>query len=256
MEIQTPIQLEILSQVEDLVAIEKPEGFHVHPHEIARHRAPREHTCLYLLRDQLGQKVYPVHRLDVSTSGVLFFALSSAAARDFHQLLQNQLIQKTYVTVLRGWLTGSGLIDIPMPTDTSDGDVPCFTSYCSLAHIELPHAVGPRYPTARYSLVMARPHTGRWHQIRRHFARISHPVLGDATHGDSKHNQFFRTYLGYRGLCLRAQETALHWRTQPLTVRSHLPPKWLRIAEVFGLSREGLIQAMSRGCAEGRLTLR
>jgi tRNA pseudouridine65 synthase len=73
-----------------------------------------------------------------------------------------------------------------------------------LKKIEFPQAVGTRHATSRYSWLEVEPRTGRFHQIRRHMNRISHPVIGDASHGDSRHNRFFRETLGISGLCLRA----------------------------------------------------
>ncbi|WP_410962387.1 pseudouridine synthase, partial [Salmonella sp. SAL4355] len=56
------------------------------------------------------------------------------------------------------------------------------TRYVTVARTEMPIAVG-RYSSARYSLIRAEPMTGRMHQIRRHFAHLSHPLIGDTTYG-------------------------------------------------------------------------
>ena len=83
------------------------------------------------------------------------------------------------------------------------------TAYRRLATVEMPVAVG-RYATARYSLLRIVPRTGRKHQIRRHMKHIFHPVIGDTSYGDGRHNQFFREQLGSRRLLLAA--TGLGWQ--------------------------------------------
>lgn len=183
--------------------IDKPSGFHVHPPEINAHKVPRRKIILHQLRDQIGQHVYPVHRLDVSTSGVMVFALSSEAAREICFQFESQRVQKTYWAVVRGHMEPEGVIDLPLESDSSGLLVEARTEFRTLKRIELPFAVGP-YPTSRYSWIEAMPRTGRFHQIRRHLNRISHPIVGDAQHGDSRHNRFIREEYGISGLCLRA----------------------------------------------------
>src|SRR4051812_22120700 len=70
----------VLYQDQNFLAINKPAGFHVHRPEQNGDKVPRHKIILHQLRNQVGQKLYPVHRLDVATSGVLLFALSSSAA--------------------------------------------------------------------------------------------------------------------------------------------------------------------------------
>jgi Pseudouridylate synthases, 23S RNA-specific len=196
--------MKVLFQDENLIAIDKPAGFHVHPHEERRHRVPREQVCLYAVRDLVGKHVYPVHRLDAGTSGVLIFALSSDAARTMCELFNERTVKKTYRAVVRGFVKETDSIALPLELDSTGTPVDALTEYRRLATKEFAVKIGNRFPTARYSLVEVYPHTGRYHQIRRHFNRISHPLLGDAEHGDTRHNQFFRNELGIDGLCLRA----------------------------------------------------
>jgi tRNA pseudouridine65 synthase len=230
----------ILYQDQDLVVIDKPSGFHVHRPENNAEKVPRHKIILHQLRDQLGQKVYPLHRLDVGTSGVLAFALNSEAASFWGLQFQSQSVEKTYWTVVRGFLPDQGEINEPLESDSSGEMVPCQTLFKTMARLELNAQVGKKHPSARYSFLEVFPKTGRFHQIRRHMNRISHPVLGDASHGDSRHNRFFREQLQISGLCLRAVKLQLGVlsleKETPLTIAAPLPIKWKKIADLFKVS--------------------
>ncbi len=192
--------LPVLYRDEHLVAVNKPSGLLVHRSPIDRHET---RFALQLLRDQIGQRVYPVHRLDKPTSGVLLFALSPEIARSLSQQFAEHSVGKEYLAIVRGYCPESGLIDHPI-TDKPDGIADrnrsqprpaqeAQTHYRCLATVELPHAVD-RYPQARYSLVHLQPLQGRRHQLRRHMKHIGHPIIGDAKYGKGVHNRFFREH--------------------------------------------------------------
>lgn len=227
--------MKVLYKDEHFIAVNKPSGYHVHPHEDPQHRVSRNLICLYIVRKLAKQHVFPVHRLDAGTSGVLLFALSSDAAREMSRLFFERHTDKTYRAVVRGYTPEQGEIVLPLELDSTGELVDASTSYRRLALKEFNVPVGKKFPTARYSLVEVHPHTGRFHQIRRHFNRISHPLLGDAVHGDSHHNRFFRNDLEIAGLCLHA--TSLGF-THPFTGENILiqaPPtdKWKKIHNLF-----------------------
>lgn len=202
--------LPILYQDEFLVAVNKPAGLLVHRSSIDRHE---NENAMKLVRDQLEQWVYPVHRLDKATSGVLVFARDKETARRMTRSFADETISKEYLAVVRGVAKEAERIDHPlkdifdkMTDQKADKDKPAkqaVTDYRRLASIELPHPVG-RYSTARYSLIAVNPLTGRNHQIRRHMKHIFHPVLGDTTYGDGKQNDFFRRQFNCRRLLLHA----------------------------------------------------
>jgi tRNA pseudouridine65 synthase len=221
------VNLRILYQDEWIVAVDKPAGFHVHPPEDTRFSIPDHLNCLKILRDQLGRWLYPVHRLDRATSGVLLFALSSEAARELSEKLQQQGMRKTYYCVVRGWVQEKGRVEHPLD------EKPSVTEYDPLSRMELPFAVG-RYPSARYSLMEVNLLTGRMHQIRRHFAHLSHPLVGDTVYGDGKHNQAFRDRLGIRQLLLKAYALELEHRGSRLRLVSRWTQPWHRIFDLFG----------------------
>lgn len=202
--------LEILYLDNHLVAINKPAGLLVHRSMIDKHET---RFAVQLLRDQIGQRVYPIHRLDKPTSGVLLFALDSETARLMTDCLSAAEVEKRYLAIVRGYTEEHAVIDYPLKeqldkmtdakADQNKAAQPAITEYNRLATVELPFAVG-RYNTARFSLLQLSPKTGRKHQIRRHMKHIFHPVVGDTTHGDGKQNQFFRRQLECQRLLLAA----------------------------------------------------
>ena len=211
------MHLRILYQDERLVAIDKPAGFHVHPPEDERHRISRSTNCLQLLRKQISSYLYPVHRLDGATSGVLLFALDREAAANIQTQFQSREIAKTYYAVVRGWVEPAGKIEYAL------NEMESSTSFSRIATVELPVAVG-RYATSRYSLVQVKPETGRMHQIRKHFSHLRHPLIGDTIYGDGLHNRFFREKIAGSGLFLKAH--SLSFKHPSSEKRIQLIARW------------------------------
>jgi tRNA pseudouridine65 synthase len=203
-----PEELPILYRDEHIVVIDKPPGLLVHRSEIDRHET---RFAIQILRDQIGQKVWPAHRLDRGTSGVLLFGLSPEIASQLGRQFAAGTVEKLYWAVVRGHPPASGSIDHPLSRQrdarefqgeqSSSEAQPALTHYRKLAEIELPVEVD-RYPTSRYALLELEPLTGRRHQIRRHLKHIAHPVIGDATHGKGRHNRYFAEHLGCHRLLL------------------------------------------------------
>ncbi len=191
--------MKILYQDDHYVAIDKPSGIFVHPTRLG----PREPDCMTRLGRQLGRSVFTIHRLDRATSGVLLFALSSEAARKMCNLFENRSIRKEYLAVVRGFPPEAGRIDHPLREEKKKAAVDAVTDFARVRTVELQESVG-KHATARFSLVRAVPQTGRMHQIRKHMAHVSHPVLGDTRYGDGAQNRFFRARFGVHRLALVA----------------------------------------------------
>ncbi len=224
-------QFTILHQTEDFVAIDKPTGFHVHQPEFPKRKVPKEITCLAVLRNQLKRYVYPVHRLDVATSGVLVFALHKEGASDLCRLFSQYAVQKKYFALVRGHTPPEGELDRPLRSDSSDEWLPALTRVRTHAKVELPFAIGKRHATARYSFVEAQPCTGRFHQIRRHLAHASHPIVGDSAHGDSHQNRFFKEQLQIHGLllCARALSFEDPRSGEKISIQAPWSEKWQQL---------------------------
>ncbi len=191
--------LSILFHDDFLIAINKPNGLLVHKSDIAQNT---NEYAVQLLRDQIGKHVYPLHRLDRKTSGVLLFALD----RETNTLMQKQFmdyqVDKTYHAIVRGFVPENGEIDYALTNDrgkTQDA----VTNYKRLktAELMLPHG---KFQTSRYSLVEVKPQTGRMHQIRKHFAHIFHPIIGDRPYGCNKQNRLFLEKWNHNEMLLHA----------------------------------------------------
>lgn len=165
-------------------------------------RAPDSRVLLQLVRDLVGHRIYPVHRLDRPASGVIIFGKNSEAAAALCGNFRLSTVRKTYLAVVRGWPEQRGVIDSPLTKDRGPAQE-AVSEFKRLCTVELPFSSG-RYPTSRYALVRVRPHTGRFHQIRRHFAHIRHPLVGDVLHGDGRHNRLFREHFKVHRLLLMA----------------------------------------------------
>ena len=207
--------LEIIYQDEYIVAINKPSNLLVHRSWIDKDET---RFAIQILRDQIGQYVYPVHRLDKPTSGVLLFALSKEVARTLSEQMQDGLFKKEYLAVVRGYTDECGEIDYALKevldkmTDSKvrqDKEAQeAVTLYEKLHEVELPFSVG-RYETTRYSLLRLKPQTGRKHQLRRHMKHILHPIVGDTKYGRGEHNRFFREQFNCHRLLLHASSLSI-----------------------------------------------
>ncbi|WP_373975858.1 pseudouridine synthase [Chitinibacter sp. SCUT-21] len=189
--------LSILYRDDELIAIHKPSNLLVHKTDLDFFETQ---FALQMLRDQIGQHVYPIHRLDKATSGALLFALNPDMAKLMGEAFANRQVEKHYLALVRGWPAQAGFIDHPLSIRQDDVEARTVidhkapqaaqTQFQSLAQFSLDWAVD-KYPTSRYALLALQPITGRRHQIRRHLKHLSHPIIGDSTYGKGRHNRAF-----------------------------------------------------------------
>ncbi|TMX38792.1 tRNA pseudouridine(65) synthase TruC [Vibrio sp. Hep-1b-8] len=236
--------LEIVYQDEYFVAVNKPAGMLVHRSWLDKHETQ---FVMQTLRDQIGQHVFPLHRLDRPTSGVLIFALSSEVASQVMPMFANHEMEKTYHAIVRGWIMESGRLDYALKVEldkiadkhaSQDKEAQeAITDYQPLAQVEIPHSTGS-FPTTRYCLMEMKPLTGRKHQLRRHMAHLRHPIVGDTTHGDGKHNKLFREVYDSHRLLLHASSLKfVHPFTQrEITIKAGLDETWQKLCAEFGWS--------------------
>lgn len=204
-----PSTLPILWRDEHLVAVHKPAGWLVHRTGLD---AGETRFVLQTLRDQLGQHVHPVHRLDKGTCGVLLMALHPAAARALGEAFAAQAVDKRYLALVRGWAPAHTEVEHALRPHDAAPDAapqPAQTRLSCLARLELPEASDARFASTRAALVLAEPRTGRRHQIRRHLKHLAHPIIGDATHGKGPLNRWWAARLEHSRLWLHAWQLAL-----------------------------------------------
>jgi tRNA pseudouridine65 synthase len=237
--------LPILYQDNDLVVVNKCSGLLVHRSAIDRHATE---FALQTVRDQIGKMVYPVHRLDRATSGALIFALSSEVARTLSGGFAEGKIGKKYLAIVRGVpLQKEISLDYPLKeeldkkSDTMAREnkpaQAAVTQFSTLASYEFPVMVD-KYPTSRYSLILAQPKTGRKHQIRRHLHHLGHPIIGDVTYGSGKHNRFFRESFKVQRLFLACTELTFNHPTTAkiMQIQAPLAPEFRRVVDELGWS--------------------
>jgi len=223
--------LEIIYQDEHLVAINKPNGLLVHRSPIATNT---DIFAVQLLRDQLDQHVHPVHRLDRKTSGVLLFALNKEILKAIHEQFVNHSTEKTYWAILRGYAPSEGTIDYAL-TNNKGKSQEALTHYKTLQKAEVNVPLG-KHSTSRYSIIEAKPVTGRMHQLRKHFAHIFHPIIGDRPHGCNKQNKLFLEKWQMEKMLLHAAFLSItHPVTQErLCLEATLPSEFQRMLSVLG----------------------
>lgn len=208
-------QLEIIYHDENLIAVNKPNGLLVHRSSIA---TDAEVFAVQILRNQIGQQVFPCHRLDRKTSGVLIFALNPVTNAMMQKQFSENKIEKKYLAIVRGFTKDWEIIDYPLRKENGIMQE-ASTIYQTMAKTELEIPFG-KQKTSRYSLVEITPKTGRMHQIRKHFAHILHPIIGDRPHGCNKQNKLFKEKWNMTNMLLHASEISfLHpFTNQEITI--------------------------------------
>jgi tRNA pseudouridine65 synthase len=223
--------LEIIYRDEHLIAINKPHGLLVHRSSIA---ADASEFALQMLRDQIGQKVNPAHRIDRKTGGILLFAFNKPAEIAMQQQFMENQVHKKYLAIVRGHTPDTEDIDYALRKENGTLQ-DAFTSYTTLKRAELDVPLGA-HPTSRYSLVEAVPTTGRMHQLRKHFSHVFHPIIGDRTHGCNKQNKLFKEKWEMETMLLHASYLNF---THPITgenisIHASLQPEFTRVIQLMG----------------------
>ncbi|MFN8302139.1 MAG: pseudouridine synthase [Saprospiraceae bacterium] len=211
---------DILFEDEHFVAINKPPGILVHLTRLSEDTV----SVAQQLAAQLGQRIFPIHRLDRGTSGVLIVGKTAAAAGALAAHFREKSVEKKYLAVLRGYIPETATIDYALDDpETGKEKQPAVSHYRRLGQVELPFSVDPKFATTRYALAEAEPETGRRHQLRKHFAHIFHPVIGDRRHGDVKHNNYLRTAFCLQRLLLHAHRLRFEHPFTSLDVNIEAP---------------------------------
>ncbi|MET0255679.1 MAG: pseudouridine synthase [Luteibacter sp.] len=226
--------LEILYQDDDIVAVNKPANLAVHRSKFV---GPDDAFLIDLLREQVDGRLHLAHRLDRATSGVLLVARSSEVAAQLGEQFMGRSVRKRYLAVVRGWPDpDEGTIDYALPGSRDTGPRrDATTDYRVLGTTEVDIPLG-RYDRQRYALVAAEPRTGRFRQIRKHFAHIHHPLVGDSQHGRGDHNRLFKQHFASHRLLLHAAALEFTHPTgiRPMRIEAALDDTWRRLVERFG----------------------
>lgn len=222
----------VLYRDEFILVVNKPVDLPVHKNDFMPHDAP---YLTKLAGDLTGQWIYNVHRLDSKTSGVIVLALSKEMAHHLTLQFERKEVKKKYLAIVQG-NPGEGTFDqkvlVKKKTKFKKPAVTHFKTLQSvltgISHKETENVV--------LSLVEIQPETGRWHQLRQHFAKNRFDMLGDTHHGDFKLNKIITEKTGLKRLFLHASELEfMHPQThQELSFSAPIPEEFNELLNFFG----------------------
>ncbi len=224
------MNLEILFEDDYYVAVHKPHGLLVHRSSIAK---DVEVFALQTLRDQLGLHVYPVHRIDRKTAGVLLFAKSPASAKAMGEIWEQGQVKKLYYAIVRGFFLEPILCEQALKNERGNWQEAATHFYPQIQYeINIPFN---GFPTSRYSLVQCQPLTGRTHQIRRHLSHLNHPIIGDRPWGCNKQNKLFLELWSVDTMMLLAcsLEFKHPYTQEELCIQTDFSEQMLRLLNLF-----------------------
>ena len=226
------MKIDILFEDEYIIIVNKPNNVLIHNSYYARNI--KDATLLDLLTQQLDANIYPIHRLDRKTSGVLVLAKKKENVSIFQELFNTNEIQKVYLGIVRGLINAPLLINSPVknPDTKVYKEAETFCEPIATKLLNIP--VYP-YENSRYSLIKLTPSTGRMHQLRIHMNKISHPIVGDYKYGDRFHNRMFEQKFNCNHLFLHAYSLKFkHSITNKIIeVNADLPSDWSIIFKSF-----------------------
>jgi len=226
------MKIDILFEDDFILVVNKPNNVLIHKSYYARNITTP--TLLHILKEQIGVALFPVHRLDRKTSGILILAKQKEIVAEFQELFNENKIQKTYIAIVRGIVESSSIIDSPVKNPDTKVYKKAETHCKPMFSKELDIPVHP-YETSRYSLVQLSPSTGRMHQLRIHLNKVSHPIVGDYKYGDRFHNRMFENEFNCHNLFLHA---VLLEFTHPksnnhIKISAPFPSDWNKIFDLF-----------------------
>ncbi|AUC84262.1 pseudouridine synthase [Polaribacter sp. ALD11] len=227
------MSITVVFEDEYLLCVSKPNNMLVHHAHHSRNVAD-ETSLLQLIQEEKGLKVYPIHRLDRKTSGIILLAKETTFVSKFQELFTNNEIEKTYYGVVRGFSPEAKTIDSPVKGRDANVHKEALTHLKTLAQVTLDVPVKP-YDSSRYSLIELKPKTGRMHQLRVHTSKISHPLIGDAKYGDKNHDLMFDENFGWKNMFLHAGKLAFKhpFTNEELVLKATFPDDWISLFEEF-----------------------
>lgn len=210
-------RIEILFQDEFFIAVHKPAGILVHPY---KQRSKDRRSLMRSLKKQTGLFLHPVHRLDNQVSGVVLFALSPQAHREVSKTWADESTQKKYYALVRGQTQPSATLDFPLTNDkgvTQEAK----TEYKTI------------HQSSDFSFVDVKIHTGRMHQIRKHFSRRMNNLVGDVKYGNGQVNKLFRFHFKFFRIFLHSYELSfIHpFSKEQIKITCPLPCELLELKE-------------------------
>ena len=227
------MNLHIIFEDDYFICVHKPNNMLVHHAHHSRNISDEISLLQFILAEK-KIKVYPIHRLDRKTSGIILLAKETKFVSKFQELFTEGEIEKTYFGVVRGFSPDTKIIDSPVKGRDANVHKEAVTHLKTIAQITLDIPVKP-YDSSRYSLVELSPKTGRMHQLRVHSTKISHPLIGDTKYGDKNHDVMFDENFGWKHLFLHAGKLAFThpFTSEHLTLKTPFPKDWIALFSTF-----------------------
>lgn len=175
------LPLNIVYQDDDLIVINKPINFVVHPGAGVKNGTVMNAMLYHFPQTATLARAGIVHRLDKDTSGLMVIALSQVAQHHLVKAISKHLVVREYEAIVEGEITAGGTVDAPIGRDlhnrTKMAVMPEGMGREAVTH----YRVMERFRA--HTRLKLRLETGRTHQIRVHMSSIHHPLLGDAQYG-------------------------------------------------------------------------
>nr|MBD3622955.1 hypothetical protein [Sunxiuqinia sp.] len=228
-------EIPIIYQDEYLLVVDKPVGLAVHKNDFMPHDAP---YLTKLIGDETGQWIYNVHRLDSKTSGLIILARSSEVAHHLTLQFERKEVDKEYLTIVLGEVPDKGFFDGKVVVKKKSKFKKDALTRFQRERLVQTNISYKEHTNVCLSLVRVMPDTGRWHQIRQHFAKNRHDIVGDSHHGDFTLNKLIKAEWGFSRLMLHASKLAF---THPvsgekLSFEAKFPDEFERLLEAVQAS--------------------
>ncbi|MBR90781.1 MAG: RNA pseudouridine synthase [Verrucomicrobiales bacterium] len=234
---------EILHENDDLLVINKTAGLVCHPTKGDERSSLAGRVRLYLGADR---PVHFINRLDRETSGVVFVAKTSDAARELRKLWLGREVAKGYWAIVHGHVReDAGFVDAPLgPDESSEIAVKdCVRPDGAAAQTRFRADWRFTREEGDFTWLRVEPVTGRKHQIRIHLQHLGHPIVGDKLYGldESWYLKFARDELAnddwgrliLKNQALHAREVRFHWRTQDWLFEAEPKDEFCDFIETF-----------------------
>lgn len=221
------MEISVIYEDEHIIVVNKPLDLPVHKNDFMPNDAD---YLTKIIGNEKEKWIYNVHRLDSKTSGVIVLAFSKEAAHHLALQFEQKKVEKTYFALVQG-NPGIGKFDRKVVVKKkSKFKKPAITNFETLETVQTNISYKEK-ENVLLSLVKIMPETGRWHQIRQHFAQHQFDILGDSHHGDFTLNKIVSEKTGIKRLFLHAGELSFfHPETnERLTFSASIPKEFYEI---------------------------
>lgn len=222
-------EIPVIFQDEYLMVVEKPIDLPVHKNDFMPHDAP---YLTKLIGDKTGKWIYNVHRLDSKTSGVIILAFSPETAHELTLLFERKEVKKTYYAIVQGNPGEGTFTEKVLVKKKSKFKKPAVTHFKTLQTVTTNISYKEKQNVS-LSLVEIYPETGRWHQLRQHFAKNRFDILGDTHHGDFTLNKIVTEKTGIKRLFLHAERLQFEHPVtkEKIDVAAEIPQEFKSVLE-------------------------